>query len=262
MLFLITQGDDIFVGKLLGTAALGFYQMAYLISNLPATEITHVISQVTFPTYSKLQDNIEKLRRSYLQATQLTLFISFPIAAAILVMAPQFTQIFLGEKWKPMVPAMQALAIFGATRSFGATMGPLFQGAGKPEILTKLALLQLVMLAGIIFPLTQRWGIMGTSVAIVIPNVIVQCLAASQVIKLIRVQVSYFLKLLILPAMGALAMTICVGLFTRFSPASLTTFLGSIAIGGVVYLNSMYILDKITSYRLQESIKQVIQAIR
>ncbi|MCD6270366.1 oligosaccharide flippase family protein, partial [bacterium] len=47
LVFLITQGDDIFVGKLLGVAALGFYQMAYRISNMPATEITHVISQVT-----------------------------------------------------------------------------------------------------------------------------------------------------------------------------------------------------------------------
>ena len=49
LIFLITQGDDIFVGKVLGVAALGLYQMAYTFSNLPATEICHVISQVTFP---------------------------------------------------------------------------------------------------------------------------------------------------------------------------------------------------------------------
>src|SRR3990172_10700322 len=46
--FLVTQGDDIFVGKVLGATALGFYQMAYRISNLPATDVTHVISQITF----------------------------------------------------------------------------------------------------------------------------------------------------------------------------------------------------------------------
>ena len=58
--FLIIQGDDIFVGKMLGVTALGLYQMAYLISNLPATEITHVISQVTFPAYSRLQYNLQR----------------------------------------------------------------------------------------------------------------------------------------------------------------------------------------------------------
>jgi len=104
LIFLITQGDDIFVGKLLGATALGFYQMAYRISNMPATEITHVISQVTFPPYSKLQDNLPKLREAYLKVLQLTAFLSFSIAGLIFILAPDFTKIFLGEKWMPMVP--------------------------------------------------------------------------------------------------------------------------------------------------------------
>ena len=37
LIFLITQGDDILVGRMLGVTALGFYQMAYLLSNLPST---------------------------------------------------------------------------------------------------------------------------------------------------------------------------------------------------------------------------------
>jgi len=75
IIFLITQGDDIFVGKMLGVTTLGLYQLAYLISNLPATEITHVISQVSFPAYSKLQDDISKLREAYLRVLQLTVFL-------------------------------------------------------------------------------------------------------------------------------------------------------------------------------------------
>jgi len=96
LVFLITQGDDIFVSKILGTTALGFYQLAYRISNMPATEITHVISQVTFPAYSKLQNNIPKLREAYLKVLQFTAFLSFPIAGLIFILAPDFTKIFLG----------------------------------------------------------------------------------------------------------------------------------------------------------------------
>ncbi|GAI54637.1 unnamed protein product, partial [marine sediment metagenome] len=102
LVFLITQGDDIFVGKLLGITFLGFYQMAYRISNAPATEITHVISQVTFPAYSKLQDNLPGLREGYLKTLQLTAFISIPLAGGIFILAPEFTTIFLGDKWMPM----------------------------------------------------------------------------------------------------------------------------------------------------------------
>ena len=53
LVFLITQGDDLFVAKFLGISALAYYQMAFMVSNLPTTEISHVISNVTFPAYSK-----------------------------------------------------------------------------------------------------------------------------------------------------------------------------------------------------------------
>src|SRR4030042_4999343 len=99
--------------------------MAYRISNMPATEITHVVSQVTFPAYSKIQEDVPRLREAYLRVLQLTTFLSFPLAGLIFVLAPDFTKIFLGGKWMPMVPAMQVLCIFGVTRSIGATMGPI-----------------------------------------------------------------------------------------------------------------------------------------
>ena len=197
--FLITQGDSIFVGKFLGATALGFYQLAYRISNMPATEITHVISQVSFPAYSKLQDDLAKLREAYLRVLQVTAFLSFPIAGLIFVLAPDFTTIFLGEKWMPMVPAMQVLCIFGLTRSFGATTGPLFQGVGKPSILTKLAIIQLVMMVFIIYPLTSKYGILGTSIAVVIPNLITQIIAGIKILNIIKCDGRKFIRSLLFP---------------------------------------------------------------
>ena len=186
LVFLITHGDDIFVGKLLGATALGFYQLAYRISNMPATEITHVISQVSFPAYSKLQDDLAKLREAYLRVLQVTTFLSFPIAGLIFVLAPDFTKILLGEKWMPMVPAMQVLAIFGAIRAFGATTGSIFQGVGRPSILTKLAAIQLLMMIAIIYPLTNEFGIFGTAIAILIPNLITQIFTSTYILTLQR----------------------------------------------------------------------------
>lgn len=65
IIFFPTRGDDIVVGRVLGLTALCLYQMAYTISNLPTTEITHVVSQIAFPVYSKFQDDLPKLRDTY-----------------------------------------------------------------------------------------------------------------------------------------------------------------------------------------------------
>jgi len=152
LVFLITQGDDIFVGKILGTTALGFYQLAYRISNMPAIEITHVISQVTFPAYSKLQDNIPKLREAYLKVLQITAFLSFPIAGLIFVLAPDFTKIFLGEEWMLIVPAMQVLVFAGLVRSIAATTDSIFHAVGKPKIETRWQMIRLLAIATLIYP--------------------------------------------------------------------------------------------------------------
>jgi lipopolysaccharide exporter len=186
LVFLITQGDDILVGKLLGATALGFYQLAYRISNMPATEITHVISQVTFPAYSKLQDDIPKLREAYLKVLQVTAFLSFPITGLIFVLASDFTGIFLGEKWMPMVPAMQVLCIFGLLRAFNATTGPIFQAIGNPSILTKISLTQLIFLAVIIYPFTIKGNLVGVAWAVTFANFLCFILAFQQVLKITK----------------------------------------------------------------------------
>lgn len=199
LVFLVTQGDDILVGKLLGATMLGFYQMAYRISNMPATEITHVISQVTFPAYSKLQDNIPKLREAYLKTLQLTAFISIPLAGGIFILAPDFTKIFLGEQWMPMVPAMQVLCLFGAIRSINATFGSLYQVVGQPFVLTKVSLAQLCFLALIVYPLTVGGGIYGVSIAVTIANAFCLILSTYQATKILNESVKILIHHIIYP---------------------------------------------------------------
>lgn len=163
LIFLVTQGDDIFVGKLLGVAALGFYQLAYRISNMPATEITHIISQVTFPAYSKLQDNLPQLREAYLKVLRVSSFLSFPVAGLIFILAPDFTRVFLGEKWMPMVGAMQVLALVGLFRALTATPGPLYLARKTPNLSFKKNALRLLFTLGPIYPLIKSYGITGAA---------------------------------------------------------------------------------------------------
>ena len=261
LVFLITQGDDAFVGKFLGVTMLGFYQMAYRISNMPATEITHVISQVTFPAYSKIQDDLPRLREAYLRVLQFTAFLSFPISGLIFVLAPDFTKLFLGEKWLPIVPAMQVLCLFGLVRSFGATTGPLFHGVGAPKILTNLAMFQLLLLAAIIYPLTVQWGLIGTSIAVLSPNIITQLIAARKVIHIIKARVLNFTMLLIIPIIGTSIMIIAILLLKHFSKAYLLSFLIYIFTGPVIYLGFIYLFDIILTTNYKKGILALIKSL-
>jgi lipopolysaccharide exporter len=259
LIFLITQGDDIFVGKLLGATALGFYQLAYRISNMPSSETSRVISKVTFPAYSKLQNDLPKLREAYLKVLQVTAFLSFLIAGLILVLAPDFTRIFLGEKWMPMVPAMMALCIFGVTRSIGATMGPILYSVGRPKIQTKLSSIQLIAMAVIIYPLTIQWGILGTSLAVVIPNILVLILITREAKNIIEFSYKDFFMSIIAPLIAVFIMFFAIFLKQSLLPSgsNILNFFMLAVLGSIIYFGIIYLWDKSTGYKMQHEIHEI-----
>ena len=246
---LVTQGDNIVVGKLLGATLLGFYQMAYKFSNAPAREITHVISQVTFPAYSKLQDNPEGLRQAYLKTLQLTAFISIPLAGGIFILAPEFTRIFLGDKWIPMVPAMRVLALVGLIGSIQATTGPIFRAVGRPNIDTKWQVVRLMVLVILIYPLCSRWGILGTSTAVLFSILTSTIGFGAMVIKITKCRIKEFGKLIAFPLIAGLFMVAVIFVLKGVvDTVGLLVFVLLVLSGFFVYVGFTYILDKFLHY--------------
>lgn len=256
LVFLLTHGDDIVVGRLLGVTLLGFYQMAYTISNAPATEISHLIARVTFPAYSLLQDNLPKLREAYVKVLHLTAFLTFPVTGLIFGLAPELTGVVLGEKWMPMVPAMQVLALYGGLRAIGATTGVVFMAVGKPEIMTKIEVIQLAVVTVLIYSLTMKWGITGASLAVTV-YASISILAVFEVLRIVQSPWRDSLTLLI-PLTGTLVMVS--GIFA-LKTLEIHFFLRAGA-GVMIYLGVMWISGKVLHYEgnllIQEQIKSLL----
>ncbi|HNS02907.1 MAG TPA: lipopolysaccharide biosynthesis protein [Anaerolineae bacterium] len=163
LIFGITNIDDMFVGRMLGQAALGQYGLAYKISNTPATNITRVVNRVTFPAYSLLQANQERLRSAFFRQVRFVGALAMPIGVATVVFAHDFVYAVLNESWAPAIAPMQLLAIYGVIRSVAANMGVIFQAGGKPQWLTGIATWRLVTMALLLYPFISRGGLVGVS---------------------------------------------------------------------------------------------------
>jgi len=252
LVFLITHGDDIFVGKLLGVTALGFYQFAYSISNAPATGITHVISKITFPAYSKLQDDIPRLRKAYLKVLSITVLFSFPVAGLIFILASDFTIIFLGEKWMPMVPAMQVLVCWGIIRSLIAAMSSVFHSIGKPKIVTKLQFIQTILLLILIYPLTVYGNILGTSLAVFISALVMFFIRSQVLIKAIKCNIWEFYKIILLPLTTAIISMFVIFLLKLLFIDSISIYYFSLFVGIFIsiYIILNYIVIKLFNIKI------------
>jgi O-antigen/teichoic acid export membrane protein len=161
--FIITNFDDALVGKVLGLEMLGFYAMAFSIASMPVSSLVGVMSHVLFPAYARLQQEAALVNNTFRRTFEGGLLMLLPLAGLMLALAPGFTMVFLGAKWAPMIPALQALCFFGLFRGLSSFFYPLHLGVNRPDIQARIKAVDLVSFLVLVYPFTSAWGIRGTS---------------------------------------------------------------------------------------------------
>ena len=236
LMFLVTHADDLVVGKVLGAAALGVYQIAFRVANIAATEIAHTINSVLFPAFSKVQSDKKRLRAGYVKSVTVTLGLACPLALGLLVMAPVLVPVLLGEAWRPAVVPMQILALFGLARAFAAGCGSVFYACGQPRLLARVSAIQCVLLALTLWPLTVRYGLPGTSVAVTLSTLLVYGYSAFLTCALLELRVQTLLRTVAQALAPAVLMALGVAWLARFATESVGGLALLVAVGGASFV--------------------------
>lgn len=159
--YLYHNGDDIVVGRLLGTSSLGLYEMAYRISMLPITEISNTISKVTFPIFVKINEDRVRMRHAYYKSITAIALIVIPMGLIFFIFPTQIIKIVLGEQWVEAGSVLQVLAIFGVIQSLAISIVSPLYALDKQEYITVITLVSLVGLGVTIVPFVQTYGLVG-----------------------------------------------------------------------------------------------------
>ena len=261
--FLYSEGDDAFVGWYLSATALGFYQYAYRMADTPSTEVSEVISQVMFPTFSKLQGDIGQLREALLQTTRLAAFITFPMSFGIVLVAPSFVPSILGPEWNPMIPILQILAIYGLIHAITRNFGSLWKAVDRPDLTMKIPMIGVVLIAITIWPFTARWGLIGTAVAVVGVSVIpLFPLNVYITAKLVDCRARSIYREYAYPfvASGVMFLTLW---YARglVDLAPLVEFLLLVPTGAMVYIVVAVVLERQFGWGIEKNIRTLIEGI-
>lgn len=160
--YLFQNGDNIAVGKLLGTFSLGLYDISYKISILPITEVGDVMGKVVFPIYAKISDDIARLKIAFVKTVAFITILVLPIGA-ILFLFPREIISFFGPQWAKATPILQFLALFGVVRAIINSASPLFLAVKKQEYVTSVTFLSFATLAFTVVPLTLKFGVIGAA---------------------------------------------------------------------------------------------------
>lgn len=129
--------DNLLIGKLIGTTALGHYTVGNNLATLPTRELTAPLTGTLFPAFSRLTGSSTQLAAAYQRAQALVTAIALPAGVGLALVAEPFVLLTMGERWLPAVLVIQCLAAVFAVQTLGSLAQPLAMALGQTRLLFK-----------------------------------------------------------------------------------------------------------------------------
>ncbi len=148
------QTDQLAIGKLLGTAALGIYSIAFRLMSLPAHLVGGAIQSALFPKFVQLKDDLPRLRQVVLTSTSVQAAFVFPGMAAVAVASPAFFSLLLSPRWESAAIIFALMAPGGALQTVTNLNGVLLQAIGRTGARLRLTVEYAIMWLVIAIPLS------------------------------------------------------------------------------------------------------------
>jgi PST family polysaccharide transporter len=170
--FLLDRFDDFWAGTALGATSLGHYSRAYEIAQYPERVLATPITSVFFPTYAALQDKKRELTQAFFRSSSFLVRAGFLMAVVLLVVIPEATLVLFGVAWLPIVPILRLMVVYVILDPLYINLSYLAIGMGRPEVLSRTRLLQLVLFVVTVPAFAYLWGVHGIAVA---ANLMISC---------------------------------------------------------------------------------------
>jgi O-antigen/teichoic acid export membrane protein len=160
--------DAAAVGVALGTRALGLYQFAIRVAELPVVTFTKAAAQVVLPAVSGARTS-EALARTWRAMLAAVVGVNVAAAAVILLFAGRAVAA-VAPGWLDAVPLMHILAVGMVFRAVIVLAGQLLDGVGHPARTVRLNAERLALLVVLLPVLMWRTGLTGVALAVVVTN--------------------------------------------------------------------------------------------
>lgn len=234
--------DYIVVGKMLGTAPLGYYSLARNLTSFPVQKISWTVMRVAFPIFSAIQDNANALKYGYLKTIRYVSLATFPMLAGMFIVAPEFVPIFYGEKWSPVIILLQILSIEAAFVSIGTMTNIVQYAKGRSDIQFKWQVYTTVTLP-IAIVVGTKYGVVGAAVMLTIMMAIYILIIQAITNRLIGISMFTLVKEIVPATMCSMSLVVGIYIYKNIhfvgNAELIYVLISSILIGVIVYMIMM-----------------------
>lgn len=130
------------IGKFFSSQELGYYTRAQQFKNIPSQNLNGVISRVSYPVLSSIQDDKARLKLNYQRLIRSTMFITFILMLGMAAIAEPMVITLIGEKWRPSIIYLQMLCFVGMMYPLQALNLNMLQVSGRSDLFLKLEIIK------------------------------------------------------------------------------------------------------------------------
>ena len=232
--------SNLLVAGIIGRTDFGILSWAQKGPRIPLS-FMDAIMRVTFPTFARLQDHKEILKKSLEKSLYFIALIVFPMTVGIALIAPDIINLIPKyTKWTPAIFPLYFYAISVIIASITTPLTNAFNAIGKITLTTKFMIMWTV-LTWFFYPLLSiKFGYIGTAYAVLIVSLssFIVWFFAQKVFDI------HIIKTISNPAIATILMIIPCLMFQALNLNSLVTIVGKILISVLVYSLYTFIFSK------------------
>lgn len=156
--------DYMLGSRLLGATLLGYYVFGFNLAWMPSQKVQLAVRPVI---QALLAEAIRKRDDAWVRYVRLMKYLvlaTWFVLAGLFIVAPQLISVVYGDKWMDSVDALRIIIIAAAVSSISSQSPSIYALVGRPNILTMLITLRIILIIAFIFILVQ-YDLVGFAMA-------------------------------------------------------------------------------------------------
>lgn len=245
--WLYTQADVFILKKIFTSSVVGIFFTAKHLASMPQDKLSAIINDIVLTGFSKIKDDIVKVRKQTLRLLSMLATIIFPIYYGIAATSEIFIPLLIGEQWLEAIKPLFLLCLIYPLRMLNAPIAEVLNALGFTKVnITGLIVNSTIMLTSIL--IGAQWGILGVCYAWIIGYSIAFVLFTIIASKHTGITLFSIIKSILPAFLSSVVMLIAVqGLFHYLLiEVSIFSFIISALTGAITYLSLIFITNKST----------------
>lgn len=232
--------QPLIIGKAFNASTLGLYSRAIQFAQLPSSNLSNIIGNVTFPILTKINDNTALLGDVYRRMLRVTAFVVFPLMAGLASVSAPLIRILLNEQWYDCIILLQITSFALMFQPISYININLLKAANRPDVALKTEMIKKPVGLSILIT-TAFWGILPFIIGNLISCIFAVFINTLYTSNTIKVSFISQVKDLFVPFFCSLFMGIVVWIAISNIDSNIVALIVGCIVGVIVYFSLTYL---------------------